>query len=531
MLSDLWAVAWFEYRRHLRSRVFWRRALGSTLLVLSITALLGWTLYYFTQLGNPARLYALLLQVMLSLQGLIGLVAPLFMTPRAFSDKTRRGETPDLYMTALHPLGIVLGRLLAVGLHSGLIFLMLLPAGVFICQLAGFPIYYWVLVMGMTWVVTMMWASLTARWLNKYFPDGLEGGMGSEIPLLMLAVLALAFVFTLFNSVVSLELSIPLLMMAPPRIPQEILRQYALGGWVLPAWLVMTPFIVGITVLSAVATAQWLGWWSDRVYRWQRWVSTLFYWLFCGVNLAVIATALVRSASQAEQAVFYGMIVGLGGYLLGFSQLTGYYGVGIRPRHMRFALPPPLGGMVWEWVMVVGVAFVMWVAVGISTGYWVAPLRWLSWTVCLLSIFMILQATHGVRLLKYLVFRDSPVSLGRGFHWRNLAERRVEVEQTLYEALFVPVVIGIFLIIIAPQGVFSVTPQSFFQWIVIELLKIVVLLLPFSGLSHFAHPLLHYWLYTVYSWMIVVLLYVFRYRKVRRQHTSSGAGGTSAVSV
>ncbi len=261
MWSELWAVAWFEYQRHLRSRMFWRRALGGTFLTLAITALLSWALYYFVQMGNPTGVYPIILQLMLGLQGLVGLIAPLFMTPRVFSDMTRRGETPDIYMTALHSFAIVLGRLLAVGLHTGLILLMLFPAGVFICQLAGFAIHYWLQVVGMTWLTTLMWASLMARWLNKYLPGGLMGQTAeamSQAPTLVLLMFIPGMVFPVLGSLLGVELSMPLLMMLPPIIPLEILKQYVIGGWALPAWLVALPFIAGITLLSAVSTAQWL---------------------------------------------------------------------------------------------------------------------------------------------------------------------------------------------------------------------------------------------------------------------------------
>jgi len=513
MLADIWAVAWFEYRRHLRSRLFWRRLLGGALLALLLTVLLSWALYSLTQIGSPLRSYAIMLQLMLSLQGLVGLIAPLFMTPQVFSDKTRRGETPDIYMTALHPLAIVLGRLLAVGLQTGLTLLVLFPAGVFICQLAGFPMLYWVQVLGMTWLAALMWASLAARWLNKYLPGKLTAQSVetmSQSPLLTLLLFVPLMLFIPISPLLGLELSMPLLMMIPPLIPEEILREYTIGSWAIPAWVMATPFTLGFTLLSAVATAQWLGWWSDTVYRWQRWLGTLFYWLFCGVNLAVIAGVWAHSAVRAEQTVFVGMIASVAVYLLVVSPLLGYYGVGIRPRHGRYALPPPLGGLVWEWAMVFGIACAAWLGVGISGGYWVASLRWLAWGVCLWSLFVLIQSVQGVSRLKYLFLRDGSESLGRGFGWRNTAERRVELGGGSYEGWLLPAVVLPFVFLSLQRT--RLPQDSLLVWLV----KVAVWLLPFNGLSHFRHPLWHYWLYAAYSLGITAAVFLFRYQQLKR---------------
>ncbi|MEN3001757.1 MAG: hypothetical protein ABDI19_07955 [Armatimonadota bacterium] len=418
MLAETWLVAWFEYRRHLRSRFFWQRLLGGALLVFLLTALLSWALSRFTQAGME-RAYAMMLQFMLILHGFAGLVAPFLMTPRIFSDKTRRGETPDIYMTALHPLGIVLGRLMAVGMHFGLMLLVLFPVGAYICQLAGFPLLFWVQVLGMTWLAALMWASLVARWLNKYLPGGLtppeRETVGISYGLMWIAAVPFILAIQVIFPVLGLELSMPLMLMIPPLIPEQMLKVYSIGGWALPAWLVSLPFVLGFTLLGAIATAQRLGWWSDVAYRWQRWLGTVLYWLFFGVNMAIFAGLWVRSAAQAEQLVFFGMMAGAVLYLLVVSPLLGYYGVALRPRHGRYALPPPLGGLLWEWVMVLGIASVAWQAVGLGSGYWVEPARWLAWTVCLWSLLVMLQSGRGVLQMKYLFVRDGTELWGWGF--------------------------------------------------------------------------------------------------------------------
>lgn len=55
-----------------------------------------------------------------------------------------------------------------------------------------------------------------------------------------------------------------------------------------------------------------------------------------------------------------------------------------------------------------------------------------------------------------------------------------------------------------------------------ELMKWLLWLLPFNGLSHYAYPLWHYWLYAAYSLVIAGVVYAFGYRWARRRASEVG---------
>ncbi|MEN3000280.1 MAG: hypothetical protein ABDI19_00365, partial [Armatimonadota bacterium] len=412
MWDELRQVFWLEYRRHLRSRPFWRLLLVVAGVSMGCAALFA----FLMRLDDPSmgigRWVVPFAMGLLTVLGGVAMVAPALVIPRIFSDMYKTRELYDIYLTALHPLSIVVGRMLTASVQAGLVLLTLFPAGMLICQLAGFSAGYWLSVLVLTWSALLVMIGLSVVGLGKRFPADTVGALtgapaqaASWASWLWLISVAILFGYLLTGN----RSHLPVYMIFPLLIPFEALARVSLGGWELPLWVVALPMMVGIVALAAVATAQWLGWWSDVAYCWQRWGGTLLFLLSYSLNLALYAQSAVRSMVDAERVLFWSMVGGALVYAFVFARMLGYYGMGIRFQPRRMSLPPPLGGLVWELALIISMALLAWLTVGFASGYWVAPVRWLAWSGCMLSLLWLAQAWQAWMLtFYYLWFRYPP---------------------------------------------------------------------------------------------------------------------------
>jgi hypothetical protein len=167
-------------------------------------------------------------------------------------------------------------------------------------------------------------------------------------------------------------------------------------------------FAVGFALWVAIAAAQWRDWWSDGAYRVLRWGGTAFWLAFVGVHAAYFAQVFVRDAASAERMLFLALIVAT---LLNLSvaPLMGYFGVARRPKPLRFALPYPWGGLVWQWALHWLVAGALYLAVGLASGVWVAPTKWLFWTTYFWAAFVLLPQAIPTLLWAYFWVYPTPL--------------------------------------------------------------------------------------------------------------------------
>jgi hypothetical protein len=165
---------------------------------------------------------------------------------------------------------------------------------------------------------------------------------------------------------------------------------------------------VGFALWVAVAAAQWRDWWSDGAYRLLRWGGTAFWLVFVSVHAAYFAQAFVRDAASAERVLFLALIIAT---LLNLSvaPLMGYFGVARRPQPLRFALPYPWGGLVWQWALHWLVAGALYLAVGLASGVWVAPTKWLFWTTYFWVAFVVLPQSIQASLWAYFWVYPTPL--------------------------------------------------------------------------------------------------------------------------
>ncbi len=525
MWDEVRTVFWLEYRRHVRSRLFWRLLLLIGGISLGGSAGCALLMSQLNPSSGTSNLVGTLAMGLLSVLGGVAMVAPALVVPRIFSDLYKTRELHDIYLTALHPVGIVAGRMLTASVQVGLVLLTLFPAGMLICQIAGFHASYWVSMLVLTWGALLVIIGLCVQGLGKRFPADVEGalvGASSKSGEVVLWLFFLSLFPLLSRWLPGADAHLPIYLALPLLVPYEALARCSLGSWELPLWALALPMMVGIVALAIVATAQWLGWWSDVAYRCQRLGGTVLFLLIYALNLAPYAQRTVNSIGDAERVVFWGVSAGAIAYLAMFARMLGYYGMGVRPRTTRYALAPPLGGIVWEWILIAAIALMAWLTVGWTTGYWVNPSRWLAWSGCMLSLLLLAQALHSQALtFWWLWFRQPPTA----YHV-NRSEARAYFESVGFRIasncfgwLFVLRLLGWFLSLI-PLPLL----KTIGSWLVV--------VNPLSGLSPFTPDLTHYVRYMGYTLLLALgftLYGIYRGRALftQSQHEKEGSSAPS----
>jgi hypothetical protein len=512
MWEEVRVVFWLEYRRHIRSRLFWRLLLLIAGISLSASLLCALLISLLKDSAGMGTTISTLSMGLITVLGVVALIAPAVVVPRIFNDLYKTRELHDLYMTTLHPVAIVTGRLLTVGVQVGLVLLTLFPAGLLIGQIGGLTVRYWLTVLLMTWLALLGTASLMAHWQGKWFPSDRVGALvGQPSNATSGAVwLGIASLVVLLRDVwLGGGQNLPFYLMLAPVIPYKALALCPLGKWELPLWLLALPMMAWVIGLAVLSTAQWLGWWSDRAYRWHRIGATAVFLLSYGVHLLLYAQGAVRSPTDAERVTFWGMVVGCLLYIFFFVRLFGYYGMGIHPLHTRFRLSPPLGGVVWEWGLFAGIALSAWLGVGIGSGDWAPLSRWLAWSGCMLSLLLLAQAFFSSTLVRYWLWLRQPL----GERHLNWADLRVALESIGAN------ITRTFLSVLAIGWIVAWLPQLFPHPMAHLISSWLRLLNPLNGLSSPWHPLAHYGGYLVYALLLAAVLTVQGVRKGYSQYT------------
>jgi hypothetical protein len=397
ILRDAALVFWMEYRRYVRTRRYWVLALTTLALGVITCALVAglwgllspWIISAFE--SSPYQPAFAIGAFTISLSLVHG---PL--SSRMVQDIYKTRPLTDLYLTELHPLGVVLGRAAATTALTGLMLLMATPAGLWLLHVMGAPFWGWAVIALLVGVSYLFGSSLDAfAWRSVYLAE--EGttpdyrtlfATGSWLPTGQILGLILVVLMSFQPHMTSLA-QLPVWALTPPTAPFLLFVGIQGDGWVHA--LLGALFAVGFALWVAVAAAQWRDWWSDGAYRVLRWGGTAFWLAFVSVHAAYFAQAFVRDAASAERMLFLALIIAT---LLNLSvaPLMGYFGVARRPKPLRFALPYPWGGLVWQWALHWLVAGALYLAVGLASGVWVAPTKWLFWTTYFWAAFVVLPS-------------------------------------------------------------------------------------------------------------------------------------------
>lgn len=517
-LDGIWAVCQFEYRRHLRWRPFWRALVGVALLTLMGTALTLWLATLFARGRIISGAQPFLFQMSVAAPGVAAFVVATGLAVQIFSDRTKRGVLPDMFMTALHPLEVVLGRLLTVGMLTAVAMFAVVPVSIAMALLAGVSLVGTLSSLWVVWLTAMLWAALVAGASQRTFPEpesseselprGSQRPARAEFGGMVVIVLFSLFLYLLITGYVASKLGfsihLPLLGLLPFIAPLEVLLPYRLGSWQLPAGLVLGLSALAGMALAVMATAQRLGWWSESGYRLQRWAGTGSFLLFVGLNAAIFATEAVQSPVAAQTVVFWATLF-LGGLGVGLGiWLMGYYGVALRPSPLKCALPVPLGGVVWEWAMLWGVALAIWLGVGLVSSYWVAPLRWLLTTAYFWCLLVLLQSFGARSLLGYLRQRVDE-------QLYTTHQARLQLASGGYQSLemLLPLMVVFIVLFILPRNLIQ------------QIASYVLPLLPLGAIDSPHHPLWRYALYGLYALGVAGLLWLFAWMKTSRSQAQT----------
>jgi hypothetical protein len=414
ILRDAALVFWMEYRRYVRTRRYWVLAL--TTLALGMLLCLTAALVAARIPEAPLRFLGALVYLPAAIVGWFAAIASVVHSPlsvRMLQDVYKTRPLTDLYLTELHPLGVVLGRAAATTALTGLMLLMATPAGLWLLHVMGAPFWGWAVIALLVGVSYLFGSSLDAfAWRSVYLAE--EGttptyrtlfATVSWLPTGQILGLILVVLMSFQPHMTSLA-QLPVWALTPPTAPFLLFVGFQGDGWVHA--LLGALFAVGFALWVAIAAAQWRDWWSDGAYRVLRWGGTAFWLVFVSVHAAYFAQAFVRDAASAERMLFLALIIAT---LLNLSvaPLMGYFGVARRPQPLRFALPYPWGGLVWQWALHWLVAGALYLAVGLASGVWVAPTKWLFWTTYFWVAFVVLPQSIQASLWAYFWVYPTPL--------------------------------------------------------------------------------------------------------------------------
>lgn len=414
VLLDAWRVLWLEARRYRRWRPLRRWLAGAAMLgvlgSLVMVGLGGWV-GQVQDASTRQILQRFLFACGYALPTAVGLVAALSLTPRLIADRTRRGVLTDIYLTELHPLGVVLGKLGAVMELSGALMLTASPASALAAAVASVSWQQWLQSLLMGWVALLLPAALVARLQWRTVPelDSLRRRAFAPTPLgATLLALAGLLVYGFFYGAAQTPAGWAVLMLSSLLLPFGAVI-YAGSAWIVGGLTVpVAPTAAVIALAGAltltVATAQWLSWWSARGYRLQRTLGGLTFLGLVGLGAAFWAEA----GASPSQVYFYGLLQtgALGYYLARFA--LGFYGVG-KPLCPRDGF----GGVGREWLLFWLSAGVVYGAVIAARGMWLPPLWAIAIAFYYWSVLVWMQSLSlGVILYRRaLLSADAPPPL------------------------------------------------------------------------------------------------------------------------
>ncbi len=377
-------IFWMEYRRFVRTRRFWALTLTTLLVGVCLSALATLMSVYAPQSLDALFGYRYSSVWMLGIWAWLPTIVSAPLSARLLRDIYKTRHLPDLYLTELHPLGIVLGRIGAIAVLTGLSLLLLTPTALWMCVIVSLPIGQWFAVAFFAWVAWMLSAASDSYALRgATTPD--------ESPLLTKTTsVGVPFLFTVLPTILLLAANILALLgiddgrlqllpfwgFAPLTTP-FLLDGLALretGAWVFV--LMVLGGALGLTLWLATAAAQWREWWSARAYRLMRWGGTALWLTLVGVHTAMLAQVFVDSPRAAERLLLLALCFTT---LLnaGVSTLAGYFGLPRRADTVRWLVPYPFSGILWQWALHWLASMVLYLAIGVAASQWVALEKWL----------------------------------------------------------------------------------------------------------------------------------------------------------
>jgi hypothetical protein len=497
-VADALTVFRLEFRRYLRWRPLRRWLLSWTLLgvllAIGIVALVAQG-EAFWSLGAWGRMLLGLLYVSPTWAGFSCAV---LLTQRLAGDKTRRGELHDLYLTALAPFAIVLGKVAASWALAGIMMAAVAPASALAAVLMGVPSGRWLSALLMGWVMLfwlcgavyrLQWRTIPPSEAVRLYPLRLNSASAVVVGLGLVAFSLYLQVF----AVSPIPATLPIVHLLPWNAMLHADALYPTPVGQVPAWAFLTLFSLLGGLVFIVAAAQWLSWWSLWGYRFQRVVGSALLITTATLCFTTIAPQTVIHPRSGERLFFWGLFVCLLVSVLLTRYVLGYYGI---PRGQN--PPAPRGGMVREWVLCGTLALLTAWGIQASSGVALDGARLAALGGYLGGwLYLVQQLSAGlaaVRLKKLQSIADA------GQHM-------------VAEVGLLPQHIGCFTAIIwMPLIVFT-------EPILRQVLYYPLLITPLGGFLSLDFPTWAYWVYGLYTALLGVALSVSR-----KQATTQATG-------
>jgi len=497
-VADARTVFRLEFRRYLRWRPLRRWLFGWTLLGV-LLAVGIWTLAVqgdaLRSLGAWGRM---LLGVLYVLPTWVGFSSAILLTQRIAWDATRRGELHDLYLTALSPFAIALGKVAACWALTGVLMAAAAPASALAALSMGVPLSRWLTALLMGWVMhfwvcaavyRLQWRTIPPSEAVRLYPLRLNSASAVVVGLGLVAFSLYLQVF----AVSPIPATLPIVHLLPWNAMLHADGFYPTPVGQVPAWAFLSLVSLLGGLVFVVAGAQWLGGWSLWGYRFQRVVGGALLIATATLCFATIALQSVFDLRSGERLFFWGLFVCLLVGVLLTRYVLGYYGI---PRGQDASTPT--GGMAREWVLFGTLALLTAWGIQASSGV----------------------ALNGARLTAlgvYLggwLYLAQQVSAGlAAVHLDKLRSAAGVGQHVVAEVGLLPQHIGCFTAIIwMPLIVFT-------EPILRQVLYYPLLITPLGGFLSLDFPAWAYWVYGLYTALLGVALVA------RRKQASTQAAG------
>ncbi len=398
LIEGIGAVVRFELLRFLRWRRYWRLLLGGGAVLFTLTLSGLWVVVLAQRNGDATPAVQVVLAITLAAPGAMGLWTIIRLVRRIFSDQTSRGELFDLYLTALCPTEIVLGRLIAAWLLTGLSMLAVLPAPLLFAQLVSVSLDRVIIGALTAWAATLLWGAIEAwTWLfgQKAPPSDSRSGISDFYFHFWIVY---AYIIYLLRGKPLGNAGSLILGFSPITAALEAGARYRLSIVEFSAYWAIGALTLALSVPIAVAVAVRYGEWTLEARRFVRTVGGGVYLLLIALLTGLATMHAVRALSDAERLVFWFTAVG-GMTAVAWGRST--WGLWTLPRVLPArGLRPPWDGIMWEGAMLWGIALFAWFIVGLISGFWASPMRLLLSTGYLWTLLTLIHALEAPRFLE-----------------------------------------------------------------------------------------------------------------------------------
>ncbi|MFN7162044.1 MAG: hypothetical protein ACK4NB_03190 [Fimbriimonadales bacterium] len=177
------------------------------------------------------------------------------------------------------------------------------------------------------------------------------------------------------------------------------------GAWIFV--LIVLGGALGLTLWLATAAAQWREWWSARAYRLMRWGGTALWLSLVGVHTAVLAQVFADSPRAAERLLLLARCFTTL-FNSGVATLAGYFGLPRCADTVRWLVPYPFSGILWQWALQWLTPMALYLAIGVASNQWVALDRWLLWSLYVWVGGVVLPQAISSHVWAYLMRAPRP---------------------------------------------------------------------------------------------------------------------------